>query len=96
LFIISFSKLKYNSEERKTNVFEPVLYPLYTQLMEKLKKTGLFALGNNMGMPEHRKIDRFFWGSQLNGNNIATILEDPLDAIEVNNLRLIQFNRQIC
>jgi len=96
IFIVAYTELNYNSEERKINVFAPVLYPLYESFMKGLRTTGLFQLGKNLLMPEHEKWDRFFWGSQFNMNNTASVLEDPLDAIEIGSLKLLQFNRQIC
>jgi len=96
IFIIDYTNLNYTSRERKEQVFKPILYPLYEDFIDGLKKSGLFALGNNMQRPDHKKIDRFFWGSQYNYNNTANVLEDPLDAIEISNLRLKQFTRQIC
>lgn len=96
IYIVAYTDLNYTSKQRKENVFGPVLYPIYERLMKELARTGIFSLGDNFITPLHTKIDRFFWGNQLNKNNTANILEDPLDAIEIKDLKLIQFDRNKC
>jgi hypothetical protein len=82
----------YNSEERYTNTFKTVLYPLYDLFLEKLAASNYFAA--TQGSISHRKTDRVYWGAQGTERNI---FNDYLDAIELTNLELSVYNNvKIC
>jgi hypothetical protein len=80
----------YSSAERYTNVFKPVLYPLYEQFFIALRNSGLFSWDGNIYRPRHTKIDRPFWGKTGTESNTAELFSDPLDAIEIINLKVSQ------
>jgi len=88
LAILSFTERKYNAEERYENVFKPILYPLYNRFMDELFKSGLFFWQNDSKTPDHTKIDRPYWGTEGNEGNVKHIFNDPLDAIEILNLKI--------
>ena len=93
LAIMDFTDKNYNAADRYTNVFKPVLYPLYQSFLKQLKDSGLFMFGSKLKEPKHTKVDRPFWGtppSPPNEGNNKYIFSDPLDAIEIINLQLTQ------
>lgn len=80
----------WNAEERYTNVFKPVLYPMYASFMKQLRNAGLFMWESGKDLPKHTKIDRPYWGIEGKEGNTANIFSDPLDAIEIVDLKLTQ------
>jgi hypothetical protein len=88
LIIATITKRGYNAEERYTNVFKPVLQPLYLQFIQALRKSGLFIWPNLQDMPVHTKIDRPYWGTPDPEENVKNLFDDPIDAIEILNLKI--------
>lgn len=96
--LIASTKPEYNASERYTNVFKPVLYPLYKMFLEQLFESGLFFWDGKEDQqnPEHTKIDRPFWGTGGEQNQVGQkknekyIFNDPLDCIELVGLKLNQ------
>jgi len=86
--ILAYTDKKWNAEERMVNVFKPVLYPMYYRFLEELWKSGLFFWQNGSKTPEHIKIDRPYWGTESAEGNTKHIFNDPLDAIEILDLKL--------
>ena len=84
--LLCFTDKGWNAEERMTNVFKPVLYPMYYRFMDELFKSGLFFWEGKV--PPHTKIDRPFWGVESSEGNTKYIFSDPLDAIEILNLKI--------
>lgn len=88
--IVNYTKANYNAEERYDQVYKPVLYPLYIRFLTALKQSGLFFWPGDQTFPSHKKIDRLFWGTAGSEGNIKKIFSDPLDAIEIIDLKLNQ------
>lgn len=88
--IVAFTSKTDDAEKRYQNVFKPVLYPLYESFLKQLKLSGLFMFGKGLSVPSHTKIDRPFWGIPAVEGNVKYIFNDPLDAIELTNLKLTQ------
>lgn len=89
--ILAFTNKNYRSQERYDNVIDPVLVPLYDEFLEKVQDS--FEL-MNIGLPDHQKTDRLFYGvSALEGNE-AYIFNDPLDGIELIDLELKLLNNK--
>lgn len=78
----------YKIEDRDAKVFKPVLWPMYYSFFEQLKKNNwIFQSDATTGEFPHRVIKHAFWGDrQLQGSK--NILNDYVDAIEVQNLQL--------
>lgn len=88
--ILAFTDSNFNAEQRYEKVFKPLLYPLYELFFKKLDDSGLFTWdANDMEMPSHTKIDRPYWGTNASEANVANIFSDPLDAIEILDLKLL-------
>lgn len=88
LAIVHATKPGYTAEERYINVFKPILYPLYDLFMEELRNTGGFWWEGQRSRPEHIKIDRPFYGVPSNEGNVKQLFADPLDAIEIVDLKI--------
>lgn len=85
--IINRTKPTYTSDQRYSEVFVPILYPLYELLFVKLREHG-FMWPSNLERPEHTKIDRLFWGTAGTEKNDKNIFNEPVDAIELLDLQI--------
>lgn len=83
LLIVGSTKPEYTSEERYEATFKPVLYPIYSLLIEKLFESPYTAIVDP-DLIEHQKIDRLFWGRNTENGNVGLVFNDFLDAIELN------------
>lgn len=83
--ILAFTDKNYTEQDRQENVFKPVLYPLYEAFLKQLRGQGFTFGKGNMLRPEHKGIDRYFWGSDSDKGNR---FNDPLDAIELTELKI--------
>lgn len=88
--ILNHADRKLNAEERMEKVFKPVLYPIYERFMEELRNSTKFFWSGNRDYPEHTVILRPFWGIENQEGNVKNIFNDPLDGIEIVNLKLNQ------
>jgi len=87
IIIAAYTDKNWNAEERMTNVFKPVLYPLYKRFLEELWKGGEFFWQGSK-IPDHTKIDRPYWGTAGTEGNVKYIFSDPLDVIEIIDLKI--------
>lgn len=94
LVIATISDVNSNAEDRMTKTFKPILYPLYEQFMNAFSTAGLFMWDDQLDQlwPPHQKIDRPFWGTPGNEGNIKNIFNDPIDAIEIVNMKFSREN----
>jgi hypothetical protein len=90
IIIVQETEKEYTTPERREQVFKPILYPLYKKFLETLTQSGLFYWEHSVDgeLPEHIKVDRYYWGTHSTNGNVANILSDPLDAIEIFDLKL--------
>ncbi len=90
LAIVHKSKKEYDSAQRYSEVFKPVLYPMYKLFLQELKDSGLFFWPGDQGRPPHTKIDRLYWGTPDPEGNVKNLFSDTVDAIEIVNLKINQ------
>lgn len=88
IVILTLTEKNYNYEQRKQNIFIPVLIPLYERFIADLGNVGLFQWEGDQRRPPHTRILRPFWGTETREGNEKYIFSDPLDAIEIVNLQL--------
>ncbi|MDX1938456.1 MAG: hypothetical protein SFU21_15150 [Flavihumibacter sp.] len=88
IIIANLTKNTYTAPERYQLNFNPVLKPVYCQLVEQIKKHKATIVNTKDGS-WHTAYDRLYWGTQsdLLGNQVK-IFNDYLDAIEMQNVRL--------
>ena len=80
IFILNNTSMDYTSEQRYTNVLKPILYPLFEAFIKKVSQSTKLA----NPVVDYDKYDRLFWGTSAAMGNEANILNDPIDAIEIN------------
>jgi len=91
LYIVNKTEINYTSEQRYTQVFKTILFPIYKRFLVSLRESNLFMWGKDQLEPPHTKIDRPFWGtppSPAAQGTVKYIFDDPLDAIEILNLQI--------
>lgn len=93
IVIVCRTKNEYNVEQRMEQTFKPVLYPLHTQFIEAVRDSGLFMWPGDPSYPDHLPIDRPKWGVWMSEGTLKQYMPDPLDAVEILNLKL---NKVIC
>ncbi len=85
--ILYYTQPTFKSAERYTNTFKPVLYPIYTTLLQKIvEHKGIWQYDIEK-MP-HDKINRLYWGREGLYGNESNIFNDWVDAIEMQDLNL--------
>jgi hypothetical protein len=84
--ICSYTNEGYRAHERLASVFKPVLFPLYDRFFEALTLSKHFFWDGKY--PKHTKVDRYFWGTTSGFRNSKLIFDDPIDAIELINLKI--------
>jgi hypothetical protein len=80
----------YKITDRYTNVFKPVLYPIYYSLMKNLALSNM-TFPSSPDLISHDKWDRSFWGTSKvvgSGGTDRSVLNDFVDAIDIQNLQL--------
>lgn len=70
------------SPERKESIFKPTLYPLYWDLIDKIKEAKDVSVPT--GLFRHDKFDRYGWGNETVYGNNGLIFNEFLDAIQIN------------
>lgn len=88
ILIMTLTDPNYSTAQREISTFVPVLYPLYNDLMNAIKASRVFS-GD---VDKHTKTNRYFWGTQLAMMNGKTIMNDHIDAIEIDDLELSIYN----
>lgn len=83
MLIVTDTSPEFTAEQRNQYSFDATLYPLYDLLIDELERSP-----NIIGTLSHRKIDRYFWGKNGIYGNTASIANDFIDAIELENLEL--------
>lgn len=82
VIIMHHTDRNYKSTQRKANVFEPVLYPIYYEFVNQLYQHPLIHVISDEMIP-HDKYDRYYWGNTKQGKT-----NDFVDGIELDNLQL--------
>jgi hypothetical protein len=94
--IVNRTDQKYNAPERLEKVFKPILIPLYELFMQCLGEVGLFTWDGDQEYPPHTETRRYFWGTESGSIKVANIFSDPIDAIEITNLKISSKKKKNC
>ncbi len=86
--IMVMTQEKWTTRERYQYNFRDILYPLYNLFLQELKNSALFAWPGMQDRPPHTKWDRPYWGADP--GRTKDYFSDPLDCIELVNLRINQ------
>lgn len=84
LVIATDTDRNYSSAQRKAANFDVILNPLYELFISRL----YWSTGVQSDYPKHERWERYFWGKEGLYGNTASIFNENIDAIEINNLEL--------
>ena len=87
ILIINCTEQSYDAAQRYTSNFKPILYELYDSLLQAFTHSRRFG-----GTFRHTKYDRLAWGTQLPYYNERAILDDFVDAVELQDLTVQLIN----
>lgn len=91
IFIIQESATALKAPDRMTDVFKPVLYPIYGELMQQIGIASQIFDGMLNKVIPHRVIDRYYWGEEQQDK-----IDDVFDCMEISNLKLKIKNNPNC
>lgn len=77
----------YSTDARYSNNFTPILYPIYEEAIKRLCNGSKTI--HTTSFLEFTKYDRVLWGKQGLYGMTGNIFDDYIDAIEINNLKLL-------
>jgi hypothetical protein len=84
--------INYQSADRQTNTFLPILNPLYDELIDQIYKCGYFSIYNPLKEMIHEKIEHGNWAPNglynITGGKTANVINEYVDCIEIKNLTL--------
>lgn len=87
-FVIgTISEKKFSTDERFEKNFTPILYPIFDKIIERLRNGSNTIKGQRALLFD--KSDRVLWGKQGLYGVTGNIFNDYIDAIEINNLKLL-------
>lgn len=86
--IVAMTKETYTAQQRFENVIKPVLGPLYDGFVAGLKDSPDFFWSGDQSIPPHTRVIRPYWGKAALNANEELVFDDPLDAIELLNLKI--------
>lgn len=95
LIIVEETKQEFDPGDRYDEVFKPILYPIYEQLLESMADSVFFDIGGKENI-KHDKWDRLFWGKEGLQGPEGLIFNDYLDAIDITFRGLKVFRKQSC
>ncbi len=75
--------------DRYTQNFEPILLPIYYELLEQIAASPEFVSYGAKKLV-HTKYDRPYWGKGGLSDTQGNVFADCIDAIEIANLKLTQ------
>lgn len=93
IVIATLTDKTWYTDRRYIEKIKPVLVPLYEKFLVELKQSGLFVWPGNQKYPPHTRTVRPYWGTSTENKNERLILDDPLDAIEITNLKINSTNK---
>lgn len=80
LFIINSTDKTWKAEQRMTENFKKVIYPIYRELMNQINRHKAFE---SCYSRKHKLTDLYYWGEQQ-----SSVLTDPVDVGEISALEL--------
>jgi len=83
IILVFHTKKDYKSQERYEKTFNPILLPMYENLMNALFYNK-YLLVNDVSQIDHTKTNRLYWGREALAGNTANKTGDAIDAVEIN------------
>lgn len=88
--IITSTGKNLRTSKRFDEAFTKTLIPLYELFFEELRNSGLFFWPDHQSMPPHTEFKRPYWGTEFSEGSERNIFDDPIDAIEITDLKINQ------
>jgi len=85
IVILESTDKTFTSEDRYEKVIKPILFPIYKKFLAALATNSDIS---GVGALPHRRVDRLFWGMAEKEGNVKYIFDDPLDGIELIDLKV--------
>lgn len=95
LIICAGTDPNFKAQKRYDVNFKPILYPIYFALMEAIRLSRKFELDPGAETFSHTKIDRLYWGRQGLYGMEGNVMNDRVDCIEIDGLKL-RIKQQNC
>lgn len=86
IVIAYYTSNTYSMAERRDNVFKPILYPVYAELLRQLQKSYSFQMQSD---PVHTKMDLQY--AKVDSDN-KNLFNDFVDVIDITDLEIIVKN----
>jgi hypothetical protein len=77
----------YTAEERETNIFKPILHPVYLELIRRIGKSNFFNISSSEEI-KHSAKDWHYWGGNEMNNNAKNLWDDFIDAVHLKSITL--------
>lgn len=91
LFIIHATDKTLKASERMAQVFKPVIFPIYRELVNQFTSAHhVFDIPVNTHLP-HKKTNRYYWGEEQQKK-----IADVFDCMHISNLKLKIKNNRNC
>lgn len=82
LFIIAPSEKTLKAQGRMSTVFKPVIYPIYTEILNQVVISSEFDQ-LDVDSLSHKITDRYYWGEEQ-----QKVISDVFDCLEISQLKL--------
>lgn len=83
----------YKWDDRYTMSFEPVLYPIYEELIEQISRHQMLVIAGGWEGVRHIKSDKPYWGAGAFRDGEGNVFTDPVDTILISNLKFSLNNK---
>ncbi len=83
--ICTNTRSEYTSEKRYAKTFEPILYPIYNELLKQLLYSGEFSVGLRIEQIEHEVKDLLKMGRT---DGASLLYGGRIDGVEIRNLKI--------
>lgn len=87
IIIVNLTDRNYHSEDRYIINYEPILFPIYAELMAVMQASNLFTGYKTPHIP-HTRIDHLHWGREAYYGHEKYELGEYIDGIELTDLEL--------
>jgi hypothetical protein len=94
VFFVAQTQKGYKAEQRMTNIYKPIIYPIYREFLNQTLLQGAFTgSGEELGIGgiKHTFVDRYYFGEEL-----EAILGDVVDCSVMFDLELWIQNNPNC
>lgn len=93
--IATTTKMELTYKQRFQESFDLVLVPIYESFKRRIYFSGMFSMTDPEYVPHERNYLPY-WGKEVNGVNVANMFNEPVDVLEIKNLKLLINLNKFC